>query len=161
MTDLRLSLYEDGPDVVLVDGDLELSPGLEEAVLYSLFSDARASADELADEGLTAPRGWWGEDPPDRFGSKLWLLERAKLDALTITRVQDYAREALAWMLAAGVAQSVDVRAIANNTASRVDLDIEIVRGSARQWSELWSAIEAGSATEIDGDRGRLRILYR
>lgn len=161
MTDLRLDLFEDGADLTLERGDLLLAAGIGEAVLVSLFSDARASADELAADGTSDPRGWWGEDPPDRMGSKLWLLSRTTLSELTITRVGDYCREALAWMRQLGVAEEVTVEVTPLRERGEIDVEIVIRRGSAREWSELWAGIVAGTEVESTIGDSRLRIVYR
>ena len=45
----------------------------------------------------------------DQIGSKLWLLAREKTTADVARRADQYAREALAWMVADGVARAVDI----------------------------------------------------
>jgi phage gp46-like protein len=47
----------------------------------------------------------------DRIGSRLWLLARAKLTLTTVQRAQDYAEEALQWLIDDGVAARIAVRA--------------------------------------------------
>jgi len=47
----------------------------------------------------------------DRIGSRLWLLARAKLVPETAARAKEYAEEALAWLVADGVAARVEVQA--------------------------------------------------
>ena len=64
---------------------------------------------------LSGRRGWWGDLfptlPNDRIGSRLWLLSREKQTELTRTRAQQYATDALQWMLEDGVAARVEVTA--------------------------------------------------
>ena len=52
---------------------------LTRAVVISLFTWRRAEPDDNAD----VPMGWWGDTWPavqnDRYGSRLWLLQRSKL----------------------------------------------------------------------------------
>lgn len=99
----------------LSGGDLGVDRGLESAVIVSLFSDARARPDDRLPDGETDPRGWWGQSywvlPAQTFGSRLWLLWREKQTDETARRAEDFAREALAWMLAEDVAQAVAVSA--------------------------------------------------
>lgn len=161
MNDLRLELFEDGSDLVLEGGDLKLANGLSEAVLVSLFSDARASADDIETEQLSEPRGWWGEDPPDRFGSKLWLLSRAKMTELTVLQARDYCVEALAWLRTLDIAEEVTVSVTPRNAENRADIEIQIRRGRATQWSRLWEAISAGSSAESMVGGSQLRIIFR
>lgn len=86
--------------------DLAAGRDLETAVLISLFTDRRAEPDDVIPDGSGDPRGWWGD--PD-LGSRLWLLERAKQTEDTRQRAQDYAQEALEWLVEDGVADEVTV----------------------------------------------------
>jgi phage gp46-like protein len=91
-------------------GALAGDDGLETSVVLSLFLDARARPDDGA-EGHR--RGWVGDafTPEDRVGSRLWLLRREKQTEETRRRAEDYANEALAWLVDAGLATSVAVNA--------------------------------------------------
>lgn len=96
-------------------GALASDFSLETAVTLSLFTDVEATAEEIRAAGLDAQRGWWAEadslrdaDRP-RMGSKLWLLARGKTTLETIRRAEGFARDALQWLLDAGVASSVEV----------------------------------------------------
>lgn len=100
-------------DLAIVDGDLATDTSLETAVLLSLYTDRRAlDEDVLPDEGSDR-RGWWCDAYSDRpHGSRLWLLSREKELEEVLRRAEDYAREALAWVIKDGIASSVDVEAI-------------------------------------------------
>jgi phage gp46-like protein len=103
-------------DWALAGPDLLLEEGLRSAVAISLFSDALARPDDAIPDGTGDRRGWWGDLPrdgqaPDPIGSLLWLLAREKRTEQTRRRAEDYARAALAWMLADGLAVAVDVSA--------------------------------------------------
>lgn len=94
-------------DVVVSGNDLLADDGLETAVLLSLFLDRRAEpGDQLLDG--TDRRGWWGDSVPvvegDKIGSKLWLLDRSKALARTLTQAEGFARESLQWLIDDGVA---------------------------------------------------------
>lgn len=93
--------------------DIVQDAGLETAVIISLFTDARASEDDELPAGETDQRGWWGDDlneiPGDITGSKLWLLCREKQQHKIVRRAEEYARQALAWLVEDGVAAKVDV----------------------------------------------------
>jgi phage gp46-like protein len=161
VNDLRLELFDDGADLLIDAGDVVTANGLAEAVLVSLLSDGRASAEEIEAAGFIDPQGWWGEDPPDRHGSKLWLLTRAKLDADTVLRAQDYCREALSWMIELGVAEEVRVQVERAAGQDRLDVEVQIRRGSAREYSELWAGIVSGKTSESTIGDSRLRIVFR
>lgn len=98
-----------------VDGaDLGAEGGIRTAVLLSLLSDRRAESGDLP-AGATDRRGWWGDTlaavDGDRIGSRLWLLGREARRPGVVRRAEEYAREALAWLLDDGVAERVDVAA--------------------------------------------------
>lgn len=92
---------------------LDQADALVRAVIISLFSWRRANAEDVV-EG--SRMGFWGDlatpaEPNDRIGSRLWLLAREKILPATFTRAQEYAREALQWLLDDGIASRVDVSA--------------------------------------------------
>ena len=91
-----------------VNASSQLDP-LTRAVVISLFTHRRADPDDNAD----VPMGWWGDTWPmvanDRYGSKLWLLQRSKLTNALVNTVRTYIRESLQWMLDDGVVSRVDI----------------------------------------------------
>jgi phage gp46-like protein len=138
MTDLRLNLDENGADLLLEAGDLALDHSLETPILVSLFSDARAPADELP-EGITDPAGWWAEDPLHRFGSLLWTLQREKVTVQTTAKLEEAALAALAWLGDLDIAEFVEVFAEVRS-GGEIVLQIEPQRGSAARYPGLWTA---------------------
>lgn len=115
MTDIRTVFidFDRGADLALEQFALAADDGLETAVILSLFTDARASDDDPLPFGESDRRGWWADAFPsvdrDRIGSRLWLLRREKQTQDTLNRAREYAEEALAWLIADGVARSVEV----------------------------------------------------
>lgn len=115
MTDVILA-WDNGlghGDLCIAGADLAADDGLQTAVLVSLFTERRVEADELQ-PGDTDRRGWWGDrlnDDGDEIGSKLWLLDRRKLESGLPAEVEAAAYEALQWMLADGAVRGVDVSA--------------------------------------------------
>ena len=118
---------------------------LRRAVYNSLFSWARASdSDELPGD---SKQGWWGDtyadDTGDHFGSKLWLLSRAKVTQETLLKAQDYAAAALQWMIDDGIAKSVDVSA-ERGGADQLNLTVTIQKPSGAdligmRFQDIWS----------------------
>ncbi len=110
MTDFALALNADrsGFDLALDSCDLATDSGLRSAVIVSLYTERRAEADDVLPDGTTDRRGHWA-DPT--LGSRLWLLDRAKETDDVLARAQEYAQEALAWLVADGVARAVNVTA--------------------------------------------------
>jgi phage gp46-like protein len=101
---------------VVIDGqtatlDVASANPLVRAVLISLFTWRHANTDD--DLPGDQRMGWWGDSfpmvPDDRIGSRLWMLARAKMVPETASRAQEYAEEALKWMVEDGVAARVVV----------------------------------------------------
>lgn len=110
----------DGGDWLLAGNALQSDDGLQTAVVLSLFTDRLADADELdagasGDASRQGRRGWWGDAHApvqgDRIGSRLWLLGREKQLPLVLRRAEEYAAEALQWLVDDGVATAVNVSA--------------------------------------------------
>jgi phage gp46-like protein len=57
-------------------------------------------------------RGWWADTfRTYPLGSRLWLLWREKQTETTRRRAEEYAREAMQWFIADGIAKTVEVNA--------------------------------------------------
>jgi len=117
---------------------------LDRLVSASLFSHARLDVDELP-EGETHRSGWWA-DPyteGDRFGSKLWSLMRQPLGGAVVRQVGEEIRSALAWMVADGLARSIDVQQNRIKNGVGVVITIESPDGTRKafQYKGLWDAI--------------------
>jgi phage gp46-like protein len=158
---LRLAQTADGMDFVN-DNGLQVDDGLETAVILSLFQDARATGDELAEAGLTPDqnRGWWGDSFPeidgDVEGSKLWLLARALRSDESLARGKTYAEEALQWLLDDDIAREVNVETwwfgegpaiyehrFQPGTSSEglMVLSVQIIRRNGQRWQRVWEAV--------------------
>ncbi|ENG0950341.1 phage GP46 family protein [Yersinia enterocolitica] len=89
----------------LLDGD-----DLHTVILLSLFTDRLARVDDDIDG--EDRRGWWGDSgAPSAIGSRLWLLRRQKLTSQIAIKAEDYAAEALAWLIEDGVVAAINTRA--------------------------------------------------
>lgn len=156
MSDLCFDLdpVSDLFDLVFATATLAVGDDLATPVLVSLFTDARARADdELPVAGDMDRRGWWGDAFPataaanalgqDRIGSRLWLLSRALQIPETLVRARQYAEEALAWMVDDGIASSVTAEASFPRDGW-LQLEIAIDRpdgsGAAFAWALNWDA---------------------
>ena len=94
------------------DGAIDLggSDPITTAVIISLFSDARVTDEEWL--AGSSRRGFWGDCLTDgRTGSKLWLLGREKRTPDVLRAYEDYAREALRWLVDDGLAEAIAVTA--------------------------------------------------
>ncbi|MDH5753332.1 MAG: phage GP46 family protein [Deltaproteobacteria bacterium] len=122
-------------DISLAGADLATDEGLETAVLISLFTDRRAEDDDDLPGDPQDKRGWWADAfQEDKIGSRLWLLSRAKSTTEVLIKAREYAEEALAWMIADGVARAV--KATAEKSEDMLALKVEIHRpdGKAQQY---------------------------
>lgn len=151
MSDIR-TVYIDmerGADYAIEFMLLAQDDGLTSAVLLSLFTDRRAEPDDVIPGGAEDLRGTWldafaGEEG-DRMGSRLWLLERAKLLPETVTKMREYCEEALEWMVR-DVAKAVIVETwiVRNYPAGIIGAQIDIVKPDGAttryKFDKLWSA---------------------
>lgn len=148
MSDVALLWQIDHADIAIDGADLQSDDGLDTAVILSLFLDRRAAPDDILPPG-TDPRGWWADTfadvQGDLIGSRLWLLGREKQLASVAQRAQEYAEEALAWLVQDGVSSSVAVVAtwIARGT---LGLSVSIQRPAPQQpfnrkYQYVWSAM--------------------
>jgi phage gp46-like protein len=95
-------------------------------------------------------RGWWADAEPvverDRIGSRLWLLAREKDTAKVRARAEEYAREALQWLVEDRVAERVEVSADGSRPGWLV-LAVTIYRPQADpakyRFTHTWAAQEA------------------
>jgi len=100
--DVRLICTTDGGDVAFANGQPDMDQGLETAVYISLFSS----------------KTWWGNAlGGSALGSDLETILSQTLSNRTRLDAEEYARQALRWMLEEGIAKAVTVAA----TIPRVD----------------------------------------
>ncbi|HGM5387486.1 hypothetical protein FBF90_05100 [Serratia marcescens] len=89
-------------------GDLINGDDLQTAMIISLFTDRVARDDDDIDG--EDRRGWWGDMGEEHnIGSRLWLLRRQKLTQDVAQKAEDYAREALQWLISDGVVSSFTI----------------------------------------------------
>lgn len=98
----------------------DTTKALETAVILSLFCDRRAQDDDDIPED-TDRRGWWADAyavvTNDKWGSRLWQLERGKASGGALLFAREAAEEALQWLIDDGIAR--DVQASASYIAGR------------------------------------------
>ena len=153
MADVDLKFDPDNfdADVALLNGDLTGGDDLATAVIISLFTWRRAKDDDTIPDGTTDRRGWWGDNlsdvQGDEIGSRLWLLTREKITSETVAHAEEYAAEALQWLVDDKVASRVDVLA-ARNGIDRIDMTVTIYRqdGTARElrFDDVWGIVSNG-----------------
>lgn len=126
--------------------DLTPQAIFETAIIISLFTDRLANDDDIIPDGSRDRRGFWGDAlssvPGDKIGSRLWLLSREKQMTPVLRRAEEYAYEALEWMLEDGVASHITVVAT-NPTMGWLKLDIDIQKPAteAARYSYIWEGL--------------------
>lgn len=92
-------------------GDLTSGDDLQTAILISLFTDRLTNSDDDLDNSSDR-RGWWGDiNAQYKIGSRFWLLRRQKLTLKVAQKAEQYAKEALFWLVDDGVVQSIQIEA--------------------------------------------------
>jgi len=145
MTDVRLVPSDDMVDLAIVGGDLEADQTLRTAALISLFTHGLADPEDDIPDGTDLRRGWWAanllpQEADDFFGSRLWVLSRAKLTNETLGNAENFAEEALEWLIRGGIAEEVAVEASRLDSSSIMVLEVSLVRGTATGRPALWEA---------------------
>lgn len=148
LADLALTWGDGSADLEMIDSDLASDRGIATAILLSLFTDRRAEDDDQPPSGdPNDRRGWWGDQfssvQGDRFGSRLWLLDRSKRTEEVRRRAVEYVREATAWILEDLVAASIDVET--EMTVDRLLIGVKLNRPGrepvAVQFAHVWSSL--------------------
>ena len=128
-----------------VSASSQLDP-LTRAVVISLFTHRRADPDDNVD----VPMGWWGDTWPvvanDRYGSKLWLLQRSNLTNALVNTVRNYLHDPLQWMQEDGVVTRIDID-IQRTGINELGNKIVLWRRDGPvtiSFNDLWSVITNG-----------------
>jgi len=124
-------------------GDLLQTAGFDTSLKMSLFEERRANREEMVPSERR--RGWWGNtlfDEADfEIGSKLWLLDQARLTQETLNKAIDYARTALQWMIDDNHVEEVEVSG--ELRPETIILNIVLLRNGSKVDSfsfDIWSA---------------------
>jgi phage gp46-like protein len=140
-------------DIAIVNGQPDMTEVLATWVIASLFTDRRSDPSDQLPPNVTDRRGWWGDsyadNAGDQFGSRLWLLTRARSDANLPMIARGYILESLQWLILDGIATSIDAQCAFNpGGQSRLDAFVTINRSNGdavnlrfdNAWREVASA---------------------
>ena len=130
------------PTVQGSDLDLLGADWLVSAVWMSLGTDRRAQQDDVIPNGSNDKRGWWGDTyRPRQIGSRLWLLSREKQLPETLRRAEEYAQEALQWLIDDKVVSSFHITATWLNKRGFMQLLIIVNKpdGTQHRYEYIWS----------------------
>ena len=88
----------------------ELIDNIGRAVIISLFTWRRADANDDLDS--SEKYGWWADQfsdvVNDRIGSKLWQLQRKKIDDEVMATAKEYIEQSLQWLIDDGICTGVE-----------------------------------------------------
>lgn len=149
MADIRLAYNPEimEYDIFINDEDIETGDDIETAIIISLFTWRRANPDDKLDSGQSR-FGWFGDKigGNDKFplGSRLYLLARKTITPQTMREAEEFASEALKWMVEDKVVSSISC-ASERVSNERVDLRITYTRdgiSKEKRFNDLWQQIE-------------------
>lgn len=153
MTDIALNWADYEAAMGLLNNDLATDEGLQTAIIVALFTDRQADESDILPAGEAQRRGWWGDGVPqiagDKIGSKLWLLSREKQLPEVLRRAEQYAVEALQWLIEDKVATTVTCVAT-NPAVGLMHLQVDITRPTGNaitfRYDYNWNAQAAQGA---------------
>src|SRR5699024_9381802 len=149
MKDAAIIWIDGGGDITVDGEDLLIDESLTNNVIISLFTDRAVPDDELETDQENA--GWWGDSYSDEpWGSKLWLIARSKSLQTVADDVEDYAYQALEWMIDEGLVDSIVVNATRESTANSnvkdaLHLNVELAQSRGEKQRSLKIIIEGGA----------------
>ncbi len=118
-------------DLAINNSEILTDESLKTCVLISIFTDARCDKSELPKEQISQ-KGFWGDAIfGGSTGSKLWLLNRSKLNNDTIIKAKEYAHEALRWLVIDGLAKELKTDAEIDSYGN-LNLFINIIKPSGQ-----------------------------
>jgi phage gp46-like protein len=141
--------------LLLPNGNLDQRDELANYCKVALMSDALSDVgEELPDPDSDDRRGWWGDMQADviwqgwPIGTKNWLLSRAKIADVhsaqgdTVSRAENYTRNALLPLIAMKLCSNIDVTATRVGV-ERIDVRVVVYRGPTPEVSlvfqDLWN----------------------
>lgn len=141
MSDILLNNDSGYYDISFTNGDFTMTRGLETALLMSVYCDKRADVSEIPAPELR--RGWWGNTVLGygnyEIGSKLWLLEQARKDNVTLGLAKTYTADCLQWLIVDNLAKEIRVDSSFIINGLKIEVDIVVSQNKTISESyELW-----------------------
>ena len=133
----------------------DMTDSLSRAVVISLFTWQRASQSDEVDNDQRM--GWWGdtfaENKGDKIGSKLWLLLRQKVTDETLNRAQEYAYDALKWLIDDGICSDITVNVERDeDDPNRINLSVLLTTPTNQLTYKVKDLLNGNSQTYITTD---------
>jgi phage gp46-like protein len=137
-------------DFQVINGDLSSANELNNAVMISLFTDKRAKDDDVLPSGQTDRRGWWADAlDGEEIGSRLWLLYDERRLPKVLLRAEEYAKEALNWLITDKVVKSINIVASMDGRCETLFISVEICRPSLQtekyKYQYVWGSLQGNN----------------
>jgi phage gp46-like protein len=126
-----------------IDGDFETVSGFETSLTLSIYTDQRAAANEVSIPERR--RGWFGDELFEDFrhGSKLWLLDQARITFNTRNLAVTYTDNCLQWLIDDGYLKSVSTVGTITSTNITLNITGTFQLDNRNTWSyTLWTNTE-------------------
>lgn len=142
MSDILIAKDSDGVfDISIANGQLVTTNGLDTAIYMSLFTEKRATEDQIKEPSQR--RGWVGNELNDdvtyEIGSYLWLLDQAIINQDTANLGEAYISDCLQWMITDGLVGSITVDSIIQS--DKIVFNLTFLRNDGSELSyvlDLW-----------------------
>lgn len=126
----------------------DMTDSLSRAVVISLFTWQRASQSDEVDNDQRM--GWWGdtfaENKGDKIGSKLWILLRQKITEETLNRAQEYAYDALKWLIDDGICSDITVNVERDeDDPNRINLSVQLTTSTSNLTYKIKDVLNGNS----------------
>lgn len=146
MQDVLLQKNSEGYyDLVIEDGTIKGVDGMETAILVSLFTDARASAERVQDPLMR--RGWIGNilspNLERELGSVLWLADTARVNQDTLNFFKAEVKNAFQNMIDKKILSQLNVvSTIIDSKTIQVAIKFINSGDETERYSILWVATD-------------------
>lgn len=143
MTDVLLFQTNDGGEINYINGNPEMTDGLETAVYLSLFGGNLDDLGTAADDS----KQWWGNVdetvPERRYRSETQALVLRGFAVVTsnLPTIEDAAQRDLAWLVSTGIAGQIEVEASVPGF-NRLALEVSITQGDSEFAFSFTQAVE-------------------
>lgn len=136
MADIALTWNGIAADIEFGDLDINSDESLKSAILISLFTDKNHEGE----------RGCWIDSfEEDPIGSRLWLIDREKRVSEIPLRANEYAKEALQWLIKDGIVKSIKVDSYLEGQ-NLLQIPIEVTKPDGKKASFkfdlVWEALK-------------------
>lgn len=123
-------------DCQICSGDIRTVAGFDSMILTLLFTDARASKDQVTISKKR--RGWIGDRNKEIFRSRLWLKDQSRIEQIDLNEIEEYCLEALSYMTENNICSNIMADAVKTKRAVGVNLFFEIGQDVLERYVKLW-----------------------